>query len=133
MSNNSAKKLKGGQQNVSVVGANQIYTPKRDNGELEPNTPSPGKGDGILKIKETELLTQIKRIVTEVVRTELQSKVEEIQAQVNQNTDDIGKMKNDHDNTVKEVEESLHIELRPQRTVIEVTQKKTKLKIFKHY
>ena len=77
MSNNSAKKLKGGQQNASVVGANLIYTPKRANDELEPNTPSPGKGDGILKIKETELLTQIKRIVTEVVRTELQSKVEE--------------------------------------------------------
>lgn len=84
---------------------------KRQNEELEPNTPSPGKPDGILKVKESELLSQIKRIVTEVVRSELNMKVEEIEAKVEANTDDIKQMKADQKIAITEVEEKLSAEL----------------------
>ena len=49
---------------------------------MDPNTPSPSKQDGILKIKESELLVQIRTIVTEVIRKEFLTKITELENRV---------------------------------------------------
>ena len=82
----------------------QMNTPlKRDNTELEPNTPSPNaKQEGILKIKELELLSHIKRIITEVVHTELQTKVNALGDRIDSNEFDIAEIKTKNEETIVE-------------------------------
>lgn len=57
-----SKKLKLISENTQ----RQMGTPvKRPNNELDPNSPSPSaKQEGILKIKESELLVHIRQVVT---------------------------------------------------------------------
>ena len=81
---------KGNKDTGSWKYDNSLKTPakmiKRDIEEVDPNSPFPQRSECILKLKESELFVQIKRIVTEVIQKELKTKVEELEVKVDSNT-----------------------------------------------
>lgn len=109
--NQEKKKLKSASKDAVK---NTPTSSKRQNDELEPNTPSPLRQDGILKLRESKLLIQIRTIVTEVVQHELKTKVEELEAKVDSNTFEIDQIKLTHNNAIQKLEDKQSTEL--QRT-----------------
>ena len=86
----------------------KMKTPsKRANFEMEPPTPSPVKGEGILKIKESELLTQIRTIVTEVIRKEFHTRLNELEDRLTDVDTEIKELKTIHRDSKSELEAQL--------------------------
>lgn len=60
-----------------------------------------------MKEREAEsranLLSDIKKIVTEVVQQELHLKVAKVEAKVDTNTEEINKIKSEHNNRIKQI------------------------------
>ena len=106
--NQERRKLPVKSNNASM-GSEHNNTPgKRNNEQLEPSTPSPSKKEQERRRKQeaesrAELLSDIRRIVTEVVKSELQIKVAEVAEKVDANTMEIEQIKSNHDELVTNI------------------------------
>lgn len=90
---NNAAKESGVEQRYESSKNTPAKMLKRDIDDVDPNSPSPQRNEGIIKVKESELLVQIKRIVTEVIQKELKTKVEELEVKVGSNALEIEDLK----------------------------------------